>query len=159
MRRPIGWAMALWAAFATAAGAEPCSSDSQCNRGFSQEAQCIGDMLIVSRSICVAGQCQRQEVRRESCGGPVRGACIAGAYEYSGSRCDSGLMRCVTRTDRDLCTPYCDCRGKELSVSTGQCTDNLGCTRTRLRCEHGCTCSPTPRCLGASDAPPRKRSG
>jgi hypothetical protein len=148
MRRSLHALMlAVVVLVAPAAIARPCTADSQCLRGFAPEARCSGDTLVVYRSQCIAGQCQTREERRETCRRVERSGCIAGAFERTGRRCDATLARCVTRTDRDLCAKGCACKDKVLHISTGQCTANLGCTRLTLRCEHGCACSPEPKCL------------
>jgi hypothetical protein len=135
------------------APAQPCTADSQCSRGYGPQATCIGDTLVVKRSICLGGQCREQEERRETCRSGERSSCNTGVFQRTIARCDALLGRCVERTERDVCEPSCACRGSTMRISTGQCAPSLGCNRVVLKCDGGCTCAPEPKCL---DAPATK---
>jgi len=91
---------------------------------------------------------------RQNCEVRGRGAgrCIGNVFEATSGRCDALLGRCVQRADRAVCTASCTCRENVLTVTTEQCSPNVGCHRGRFVCKNGCTCEPEPRCLDAADA-------
>lgn len=148
--RTIFMMMALLAGFVSLpnqAAGQSCTADVQCPNGGRSVASCLGDTLIVRRSVC-AGSCREVEERRENCGGGIGGVCTGGAYERVSGRCNSSLGTCERRADRELCSPSCSCRNGLLSVSTGQCSPAIGCHRAVKRCAGGCSCDPVPRCEG-----------
>ncbi len=136
--------LCLWPA---AASAQRCSADSQCANGGRSSFQCIGDTLIVRRSIC-SGTCREIEERRQNCGPRVIGTvtCQGNIATRTEGGCNPALGTCDNRTDREVCVPACSCRGKRLTVATGTCIAGAGCARSVVQCENGCTCSPEPRC-------------
>jgi hypothetical protein len=129
--------------------AQPCTADEQCRSGLDPNAQCIGDTLVVKRNVCLGGTCREIEERREDCRAQEASRCRGAAFEQTSSRCDALQARCVQIVEREVCMKSCDCRDKTLSVSAGQCLANLGCNRLSMQCEHGCTCTPEPKCLDA----------
>ena len=132
----------------TAASAQSCSADSQCPNAGRSTFQCIGDTLIVRRSI-YSGTCREIEERRQNCGPRVIGTVTCHgdniAIRTEGG-CNPALGTCDNRVDREVCVPACSCRGKRLTVATGTCIAGAGCARSVMQCENGCTCSPEPRC-------------
>lgn len=128
--------------------AQTCTADEQCQTQ-GAGAQCIGDILVIKRNMCLGGTCKEIEQRRENCGAAEASRCRGSAFEQTGRRCDAVQGRCEQRIERDLCLPSCDCRDNTLYMSTGQCMSTLGCTRVTMKCEHGCTCEPDPKCLDA----------
>jgi hypothetical protein len=151
----LGLALLAHGAGASGALAQSCSADVHCQSGLLTNNVCIGDTLVVKRRLCVGGQCQEQEVRREPCrtSGSID-RCVGNVHERDGGSCDALAGRCVQRLERQLCTKFCSCRNKLLIVATGQCVPGLGCSRAILKCEGGCTCTPQPMCL---DAPAKKQ--
>jgi hypothetical protein len=129
--------------------AQTCTADEQCQRGQRVNAECVGDILVVKRPTCLGGTCRDIEERRENCGAAESSRCRGGAFEQTSRRCDASLGRCEQRIERDLCLASCDCRDNTLYMSTGQCVSTLGCTRVTMKCEHGCSCEPEPKCLDA----------
>jgi len=131
----------------TAASAQRCSADSQCPNGGRSTFQCIGDTLIVRRSVC-SGSCREIEERRQNCGPRVIGTvtCQGNIATRTEGGCNPALGTCDNRLDREVCVPACSCRGKRLTVATGTCVTGAGCARSVVQCENGCTCSPEPRC-------------
>jgi hypothetical protein len=127
--------------------AQTCTTDEQCQRGQRVNAECVGDILVVKRPTCLGGACREIEERRENCGAAESSRCRGGAFEQTSRRCDASLGRCEQRIERDLCLASCDCRDNTLYMSTGQCVSTLGCTRVTMKCEHGCSCEPEPKCL------------
>ena len=127
--------------------AQSCTADIQCTNGGRPRAECIGDTLIVRRSVC-AGQCRDIEERRQNCA-PVMvgGRCTSGGFERIEGRCNSSSASCEQRANWQPCYPSCSCRGNRLIVATGQCSPAIGCHRSTVICKAGCTCDPTPRCL------------
>jgi hypothetical protein len=134
----------LWPSMAAA---QSCSADSQCYNGGRSTFQCVGDTLIVKRSIC-AGTCREVEERRQDCGPRTIGGveCSGNIAIRSGGGCNPSFGTCDSRTEREVCVPACSCRGKRLTVATGTCVTGSGCARTTVQCQNGCTCSPEPRC-------------
>ena len=127
--------------------AQSCTADVQCTNGGRPRAECIGDTLIVRRSVC-SGQCRDIEERRQNCAPVVVGGrCTSGGFERIEGRCNSSSASCDQRANWEPCLPSCSCRGKRLTVSTGQCSPAIGCHRNTIVCKAGCTCDPTPRCL------------
>lgn len=129
--------------------AQSCTADVQCPNFGRSRAECIGDTLIVRRSVC-SGSCREVEERRENCGGGSAGRCVGGAYERITGRCNSSLGICERRADRELCVPSCACRNNLLVVSTGACSPAIGCHRSVKRCPGGCSCDPEPTCKGGN---------
>ena len=136
-------------AFAHRVGAQTCTTDEQCQKGPGPNAECVGDILVFKRSVCLGGACREVEDRRENCGAAEASRCRGAAFEQTASRCDAVLGRCEQRIERELCLESCDCRDNTVYMSTGKCSQTLGCTRVTMKCEHGCTCSPEPKCLDA----------
>ena len=136
--------LCLWP---TAASAQRCSADTQCSNGGRSTFQCIGDTLIVRRSVC-SGSCREIEERRQNCGPRVIGTvtCQGNIATRTEGGCNPALGICDNRLDREVCVPACSCRGKRLTVATGTCVAGAGCARSVVQCENGCTCSPEPRC-------------
>jgi hypothetical protein len=130
--------------------AQACTSDEQCQQGQRPAAECVGDILVFKRRVCLGGACREIEDRRENCGTAEASRCRGAAFEQTANRCDAVLGRCEQRIEREVCLPSCDCRDNTLYVSTGQCVSTLGCTRVSMKCERGCTCEPEPKC---NDAP------
>jgi hypothetical protein len=131
----------------SAASAQSCSADSQCPNAGRSTFQCIGDTLIVRRSVC-SGTCREIEERRQNCGPRVIGTvtCSGNIATRTEGGCNPSLGTCDNRLDREVCVPACSCRGKRLTVATGTCVAGAGCARSVVQCENGCTCSPEPRC-------------
>ena len=130
------------------ASAQTCTSDFQCSPSLIGQNTCLGDTLIMRRSICVAGQCQTQETGRQNCGGGSIGTCQGNTFVRSGNRCDAMSGRCVQGGQSAVaCVKACSCQGNSLVIATGVCSPGSGCGRAVLRCKTGCTCSPEPRCL------------
>ncbi len=129
------------------ASAQPCTADVQCPNGGRSTAVCIGDTLIVWRSVC-SGACREIEERRQDCGPRVLGtvACTGNMAIRTEGGCNAALGTCDSRTDREVCTPACACRGNRLVVATGICVAGSGCARTVLQCKNCCACTPEPRC-------------
>ena len=134
----------LWA---PAARAQTCSADVQCPNGGRSTFACIGDTLVVRRSMC-SGTCREVEERRQSCGSRVIGAvtCVGNTAVTTEGGCNAALGTCDRRTDRQVCVPSCACRGNRLVVATGTCVSGAGCARAVLTCDNGCACTPEPRC-------------
>jgi hypothetical protein len=130
------------------AHAQLCTSDLQCPGSGRSTATCHGDTLIIRRSLCV-GSCQERVERSETCASRATQAvsCSGNIAVRTGGGCDASLQRCSTRMDRDVCVKSCACVGKKLIVSTGQCVSGVGCARSVMQCNSGCTCSGEPRCL------------
>jgi hypothetical protein len=128
--------------------AQACTSDEQCQQGQRPKTECIGDILIFKRSVCLGGACRDIEERRENCGAAEASRCRGAAFEQTSRRCDAALGRCEQRIERELCLASCECRDNTLYMSTGQCS-SLGCTRVSMKCEHGCVCEPEPKCAEA----------
>lgn len=130
------------------AAAQSCTSDFQCSPSLISQNTCLGDTLVMRRSICVAGTCQTQEMGRTSCGGGSVGSCQGNTFVRSGGRCDALAGRCVQGGQSAVaCVKACSCQGNSLAIATGTCSPGAGCGRAVLRCKAGCTCSPEPRCL------------
>jgi hypothetical protein len=129
--------------------AQACTSDEQCQQAQRPAAECVGDILVFKRYVCLGGTCRDIEERRENCGAAESSRCRGAAFEHTSRRCDAVLGRCEQRIERELCLESCDCRDNTLYMSSGQCSPTLGCTRVSMKCEHGCTCSPEPKCLDA----------
>jgi hypothetical protein len=148
---PLAVLLVLVAAspFGHRAVAQECTADEQCRKGQGPAAECVGDLLVVKRSVCLGGTCREIEERRENCGAAEGSRCRGGAFEQTARRCDAVLGRCEQRTEREVCLASCECRENTVYMSTGQCSPALGCTRVTMKCEHGCTCSPEPKCLDA----------
>lgn len=128
--------------------AQSCSADSQCDPAGRPRAECLGDVLVLKRRFCAAGQCQERIERQENCRGGETTRCTGnGFFERSAGRCGASLGVCERRAERDYCRPSCSCRGKRLTVASGQCSDAIGCQRAVVVCPAGCTCSPEPKCL------------
>jgi hypothetical protein len=136
-------------AFGNRLNSQTCTSDEQCQQGQRPNAECVGDILVVKRYVCLGGACRDIEERRENCGAAEASRCRAGAFEQTSRRCDAVRGRCEQHIERELCLESCDCRDNTLYVSSGQCSSTLGCTRVSMKCEHGCTCSPEPKCAEA----------
>lgn len=132
--------------------AQTCTADVQCPNAGQPMATCIGDTLVVKRSMC-SGTCREVEVRRQRCQTESRGQCLGNSFVLTVRRCNASLGICEQRQERDLCLPSCSCRGKRLVVATGRCFEAIGCGRSVVHCKHGCTCKPEPRCL---DEAPRR---
>jgi hypothetical protein len=128
--------------------AQTCSSDGQCPNGGRSSATCVGDTLVVKRSIC-AGSCRDVEERRESCGSRVIGSvtCQGNTAVKTEGGCNALAMRCDNRLDREVCISTCACVKNRLVYSSGICTPGSGCGRVVLQCKGGCTCKPEPTCL------------
>jgi hypothetical protein len=129
--------------------AQVCTADEQCRTEQGPAAECVGDILVFKRRVCLGGACREIEERRETCGAAEVSRCRGDAFEQTARRCDAVLGRCEQRIERELCLKSCDCRDNTVYMSTGQCSPTLGCTRVTMKCEHGCTCSPEPKCLEA----------
>jgi hypothetical protein len=139
----------LFGALLTApAHAQLCTSDLQCPGSGRGIATCNGDTLVIKRSLCV-GSCQERVERSETCAPRAAQAisCSGNIAVRTGGGCDASLQRCSTRMDRDVCVKSCACVGKKLIVSTGMCVSGVGCARSVVQCNSGCTCSGEPRCL------------
>jgi hypothetical protein len=139
--------------------AQSCVSDFQCADSAAGYNVCLGDMLIMRRRICVAGQCQEQELGRIDCGaGTGAGTCRGNVFVQGAGRCDALSGRCTAgRTIEIACAKSCTCRQGTLTISTGVCSPGAGCGRTVMRCKQGCTCDPEPRCLVDPASKPRQR--
>jgi hypothetical protein len=130
------------------AHAQSCSADVQCPNQGQPRTECIGDMLVVRRSLC-AGICRYQDLRREICNQvKIGGRCAGGFFETETGRCNIALEACERRTERQPCVASCSCRNTVLIVSTGACSPAIGCHRAVKRCRGGCSCGPEPRCSG-----------
>ena len=129
------------------AAAQTCAADSQCANNGRSVASCVGDTLIIKRSIC-SGGCSDVEERRHDCGSRISGTitCSGTIAIRSEGGCNATLASCNNRTDREVCVPTCSCRGNRLTVATGTCTPGAGCARVTMQCKTGCTCQPEPRC-------------
>ena len=129
------------------AQAQSCSADSQCPDAGRSSATCVGDTLVVKRSVC-AGSCREVEERRQSCGSRVIGsiACQGNIAVRSEGGCNAISQSCDSRVDREVCVATCACRGNRLIVSTGTCVSGAGCARSVVQCKNGCTCKPEPAC-------------
>lgn len=134
--------------YAPAALAQSCSADVQCTNRGQPRTECIGDMLVVRRSVC-AGICRDQDLRREVCNRVnIGGQCAGGFFETETGRCNIALGACERRAERQPCLASCSCRNNVLIVSTGACSPSIGCHRAVKRCRGGCACDPQPRCNG-----------
>jgi hypothetical protein len=128
--------------------AQSCSADVQCPNQGQPRTECIGDMLVVRRSVC-AGICRYQDLRREVCNQVnIGGTCAGGYFETMTGRCSIALGACERRMERQPCLASCSCRNNVLIVSTGACSPAIGCHRAVKRCRGGCSCDPEPRCNG-----------
>lgn len=134
---------------AAPANAQSCTSDFQCSPSAASINVCLGDTLILRRSICVGGHCQMSETGRSNCNvGGGAGTCQGNMFVRSGGRCDAGMGRCTQGgTSHISCVKTCACRGNRLVISTGVCQPGSGCGQAAFQCKTGCTCSPEPRCL------------
>ena len=139
--------LAMFVLSTVGASAQTCSADSQCANGGRSTATCVGDTLVVRRSIC-AGRCQDVEERRQSCGSRILGTitCQGNIAIRQEGGCNAISMSCDSRTDREVCVKTCSCRANRLIVSTGQCSSGAGCNRAVIECKNGCSCSPEARC-------------
>jgi hypothetical protein len=128
--------------------AQSCSADSQCPNSGRSIASCVGNTLIVRRSVC-AGSCREVEERRQDCGSRGLGTvtCSGNLAVRSEGGCNATTASCDNRMDRELCVPSCSCRGNRLIIATGSCTAGVGCGRSITQCKNGCTCKPDPKCL------------
>jgi hypothetical protein len=126
--------------------AQTCTADVQCQSGFSGRGECLGDTLVVRRSVCLGGACRSIEERRESCGGTSLRCAGGGVVERRSGRCDGLQGRCERRTDREICARSCTCVGNRLTVQTGECLAAIGCVRQSRICPGGCACAPVPEC-------------
>ena len=142
-------------ALCSTARAQGCTSDAQCSPFAGGINQCLGDTLILRRSICVAGHCQVTETGRQNCNiGGGAGTCQGNTFVRSGGRCDAPMGRCSTGgTSQIACVKTCSCRGNRLVIATGVCSPGAGCGQAAFQCKKGCTCSPEARCL--EDREPR----
>jgi hypothetical protein len=141
-----GVAVVLWPGAATA---QRCSADVQCPNAGRSTFLCLGDTLIVKRSLCSGGACREVEERRKNCGSRIGGTvtCAGNTAIRVEGGCNSALGTCDTRTDREVCVASCACRKNRLYIATGVCITGSGCARAVIQCKSGCTCSPEPRCL------------
>lgn len=128
---------------------QPCTTDFQCQPYAGGNNLCLGDTLILRRSVCVAGICQTSETGRVNCNPPSgAGVCQGNTFVKGGGRCDALSGRCSTTGATTIaCVKTCSCRGNVLAISTGMCTPGAGCGQAVMRCKTGCTCQPEPRCL------------
>jgi hypothetical protein len=142
------FAFGLLFILATPVFAQLCTSDLQCPGSGRSTASCSGDTLIIKRSLCV-GSCQERVERSEACAPRAAQAitCSGTIAVRTEGGCDASLQRCSPRLDRDVCVKSCACVGKKLLVSTGTCVSGVGCARSVVQCQSGCTCSGEPRCL------------
>ena len=131
------------------AHAQPCTTDFQCSPYAGGNNQCLGDTLILRRSICVGGYCQTTESGRMNCNpGGGAGLCQGNTFVRGGGRCDALSGRCATSGNTQIsCVKTCNCRGNTLTISTGICTPGAGCGQAVMQCKKGCTCAPEARCL------------
>jgi hypothetical protein len=146
--RSLAWLLlALAAAWPLPGSAQTCSADVQCANGGRSFFYCIGETLVVKRSVC-SGTCREIEERRQNCGSRMIGVtCEGNVAVRTGGGCNASLGVCAPpRGDRQPCAPSCVCRGNRLAVASGACTPGVGCARTVQVCRNGCSCSPQPRC-------------
>ena len=150
-RQLFGFIAAILVLLASAdrVAAQACTSDEQCQQAQRPAAECVGDILVVKRYVCLDGACRDIEERRENCGAAEASRCRGAAFEQTSRRCDAALGRCEQSIEREVCLTSCDCRDNTLYLSTGQCLPTMGCTRVSMKCEHGCVCEPEPKCAEA----------
>jgi hypothetical protein len=151
----VGHALGLWLiamlfvapGFVLQAQAQSCSADSQCSNSGRSVASCVGNTLVVRRSLC-AGSCQEVEERRQDCGSRITGSisCSGNIAIRQEGGCNVSSASCDNRTDREVCVATCSCRGNRLTYSSGTCTPGAGCARVTIQCKTACSCSPEPRC-------------
>ena len=148
--------LAVLLGIAAPAQAQRCTADAQCSPYVAGINQCLGDTLILRRSICVGGYCQTTETSRVNCNAAGNaGSCVGNTFVRSGGRCDALSGRCAPGGNSQVtCVKSCSCRGNRLVIATGVCSPGAGCGQAAYQCKTGCTCSPEPRCL--EDPVPRR---
>lgn len=151
-RMVLGLAALLTAALLTLAPtpveAKRCVADSECRNALSRNAgtRCVGDTLVRSTTRCIGGRCVTRETRRQRCATGKRGRCSGGSHFQTIGRCDPLNGSCSTRTVSRRCLKTCVCNKNILTVSTGECSPNIGCHRAVKKCPGGCSCDPEPAC-------------
>ena len=130
------------------AAAQSCSADSQCPNSGRSIASCIGNTLVLRRSVC-AGGCREIEERRQDCGSRTIGTitCSGNIAVRNEGGCNAVSASCDQRMDREVCVRTCSCRGNRLTYSSGTCTSGAGCARATVQCKNGCSCDPEPNCF------------
>lgn len=126
---------------APSAHARSCTADVQCRDGGRSRVECVGNTLVVRRSVC-SGTCRDIEEVRQDCGNPVTG----GRCSVASGTCEGGTSGGSPPLGGDnLCAISCTCRRNVLVFYRPR--PDIACARNVLRCERGCSCRPEPHCL------------
>jgi hypothetical protein len=121
--------------------AQRCTADVQCRDGGRSRVECVGNTLVIRRSIC-AGTCRDIEELRQNCGNPVSG----GRCSIASGTCEGGSASGAPPLGGDnLCALSCTCRRNVLVFYRP--LPGIRCARHVMRCERGCSCRPQPHCL------------